>query len=381
MKRISRVSIHSNAGPSFALLLSLLACSSSLHAQPVSCLSDEFNASTSIADWSRVEQAESWNTEPLATWDVDATVPGSMVMIPHTITWYRDYRGPLAFKSVSGDFAITIRVRATARDGISVPSSEFSLAGAMIRTPRAITPATWLPGQENYVFLSVGYGNAVPRRFQYEVKTTVQGDSILTLSNAPSSEAVLQLARLGPHVICLREDPVLGWRVHARYFRPDLPATLQVGLVAYTDWQKVSIFQAFVHNSNTLTNPLPPTVVDPNPFVPFNPDLRAAFDYARFASPVIPPALVGANLSNESAVTNGQLLSFLGGILNGPTTPCCACPADFDQSGGTPDAGDIDAFFTAWLAGVNSADVDCSGGTPDAGDIDAFFTAWLAGGC
>lgn len=59
----------------------------------------------------------------------------------------------------------------------------------------------------------------------------------------------------------------------------------------------------------------------------------------------------------------------------------CPCAADFDLSGGTPDSGDIDAFFTAWLLGESNADADCSGGTPDAGDIDVFFSQWLAGGC
>jgi hypothetical protein len=62
-------------------------------------------------------------------------------------------------------------------------------------------------------------------------------------------------------------------------------------------------------------------------------------------------------------------------------TASCPCVADFDGSGGTPDAGDIDAFFVNWLAGDASADADCSGGTPDAGDIDSFFVQWLAGGC
>jgi hypothetical protein len=62
-------------------------------------------------------------------------------------------------------------------------------------------------------------------------------------------------------------------------------------------------------------------------------------------------------------------------------TEACPCPADFDASGGTPDASDINAFFTAWLAGDPTADTDCSGGTPDATDIDVFFAAWLNGGC
>jgi hypothetical protein len=59
----------------------------------------------------------------------------------------------------------------------------------------------------------------------------------------------------------------------------------------------------------------------------------------------------------------------------------CDCAADFDRSGGTPDVSDIDAFFSAWLAGDPNADADCSGGTPDVSDIDAFFQQWLAGGC
>jgi hypothetical protein len=59
----------------------------------------------------------------------------------------------------------------------------------------------------------------------------------------------------------------------------------------------------------------------------------------------------------------------------------CPCAADYDLSGGTPDAGDIDAFFSDWLLGEAKADADCSGGTPDAGDIDVFFAQWLNGGC
>jgi murein tripeptide amidase MpaA len=57
----------------------------------------------------------------------------------------------------------------------------------------------------------------------------------------------------------------------------------------------------------------------------------------------------------------------------------CPRTADFDDSGGTPDAGDVDAFFIAWLAGDPSADFDGSGGTPDAADIDEFFYLWLLG--
>lgn len=57
------------------------------------------------------------------------------------------------------------------------------------------------------------------------------------------------------------------------------------------------------------------------------------------------------------------------------------CPADFDNSGGTPDMTDLAAFFEAFSAGDAAADVNKSGGTPDSDDIEAFFNVWLAGGC
>lgn len=75
------------------------------------------------------------------------------------------------------------------------------------------------------------------------------------------------------------------------------------------------------------------------------------------------------------------VLSTAGAPVCLPPIAGCACSADFDGSGGTPDSGDVDAFFIAWLAGDASADTDCSGGTPDSGDVDTFFIQWLAGGC
>jgi hypothetical protein len=94
----------------------------------------------------------------------------------------------------------------------------------------------------------------------------------------------------------------------------------------------------------------------------------------------------GISVSNSSSSVgdpcgDGNDEYWLNLNLAGGCTVGCPCTADFDGSGGTPDAGDIDAFFAAWLSGDASADADCSGGTPDAGDIDTFFAQWLAGGC
>ena len=90
----------------------------------------------------------------------------------------------------------------------------------------------------------------------------------------------LQTARIGSSVIVLFQFPGEQWQVHRRYDRPDMPDTLQAGLVTYTDFEKVSAFDPFYHNGNVLT----PEGFDPNPGQPFSPDLNAGFDYARFAA-------------------------------------------------------------------------------------------------
>jgi hypothetical protein len=97
---------------------------------------------------------------------------------------------------------------------------------------------------------------------------------------------------------------------------------------------------------------------------PFSGDSSCAFQWTLTLAPGESRLLTAAFAINQEAFA-----------------PSCPCSADFDNSGGTPDAGDVDAFFSAWLLGDATADADCSGGTPDAGDVDTFFAQWLAGGC
>lgn len=291
-------------------------------------LSDEFDHPGTLSNWSRLHVAEQWNAEQLETWDVGVTDPGRMTMVPYTVVWYQDWVGPYAFKIVRDDFVLTIDATVTGRDGTSVPQSIFSLGGIMIRRPRAVTPATWTPGGENYVFLSVGYGNATPPRFQFEVKTTVNSASTLILSNAPGPTARLQVARLGPYVITLRREPQGAWVVHRRFARPDFPETLQASLVSYTDWGKAQHFDPYTHNRTALDPPLPPNVTDPRPDIPFVPDALARFEYARYFRPTMPPQLAGRDLSDPAQVSDAELLSFLGEEADVPGPDLTAVPSD-----------------------------------------------------
>ncbi len=296
-----------------AVLLSSLALSLPLSAQPLETYDDEFDNPSTLTNWQRNYLVEGWNANQLETWDIDTTQADRMVMIPYTSTWFNDYRGSYAFKTITGDFVATTEVFVDDRhpaDGNMIPESDYSLCGILVRRPRAITnPAVdWTPGGENYVFLSLGNGNSGGTSFQFEVKTTVNSVSTLILQNTTSNTALIQIARIGGDLIMLRKIPSEPWVVHRRYDRDDFPATLQVGAFAYTDWPNVSGSDPFTNNSTVNTNP------------GNNPDLIAGFEYFHFRAPNVPPALAGQDLGPNGSVTDTELLNFLGYNANQPVT-------------------------------------------------------------
>ena len=257
-------------------------------------LSDDFDDPQTLSAFRHVYQDEQWPANQLERFELSS---GWMTMMPYASTWYRDYRGALAYKAVQGDFVVTTRVRVSGRSGASAPLQPFSLAGIMLRAPRNVTPQTWQPGGENYVFLSLGAASS-PGRYQFEVKTTTNSNSQLEITEANTSEVIIQSARIGPYLILLHKTPAGPWVVHRRYFRSDLPNQLQVGLTSYTDWPSCSRLTPFEHNSRIVTEG--------------HPDLVAQFDYVYYRRPNVPAHLVGKVLSDPQAVSDADVLSFLG---------------------------------------------------------------------
>ncbi len=291
------------------IYLSLVICKLQLAlvADDLSHLSDEFNHSSSKADWLRLNDVEGWNADQLEVWDVNESRPGHMRLMPHTSAWFDDLRGVLVHKNVTGDFIVTTRMEVGSRSDMEAPPNRlFSLAGLFIHNPRDIHSAApspytpeavwppenhgsdWQPGTDNYVFLSYGSaGN--PGTWQYEVKTTVHGDSTLYYDNSgvPDSNSVeLQLVRVGNTVVVMRRHPGGNWIVENRYPNashqlPELGETLQVGVTAYTDWNNIgdeywnggSHPDQFHHNYSVLDGP------------GMNPDLIVDLDYVRFNRP------------------------------------------------------------------------------------------------
>ncbi|QDT80016.1 hypothetical protein Mal35_34850 [Gimesia maris] len=260
-------------------------------------LSDEFDDASTLKQWSRIYQTEQSHADQLEKFDIAKTKPGWMVMVPYSSTWYMDYRGVLVYKEVKGDFVVTSSIRVARRDGDGAPRRNYSLAGLMIRTPRDVTPQTWKPGGENYIFLSLGAANR-PGSFQFEVKTTVNSRSTLAVTDAGTPAAMIQIARIGNDFILLKKTPEGNWNIHQRYRRTDMPEQLQVGLTVYSDYSTASRLKPPQQNNQVIRNG--------------RPDLVAGFDYVHFQRPVVPASLKGKSFSNQAEVSDTQLLEFLG---------------------------------------------------------------------
>lgn len=302
----------------FAVCVSWLAIVFSTQAwDDLTSMSDEFDRAESISEWMRIHAVEGWGNDDLEVFDINTTQAGRMVMMPYTSSWFEEWRGELTYKPVTGDFVVTTMVEPRNRAGTGRPEQDFSLAGIMVRVPRAMTNFTqWTAGGQNYVFLSMGAANRLTPGFEFEVKTTSNSTSTLFIEGTDAIRAAIQVARLGPHLIMLRRVEGGEWVVHRRYFRPDFPATLQAGLTVYTDWN--TCFAVGVENNNrlVLTNGAP--LLGGGEVSGAQPDLTAAFEYVRYARPVVPTGLVGAAFSNPGAVTDSQLLAFLGEHANQP---------------------------------------------------------------
>ena len=302
------------------LLATVLAIAVPLHGgDDLVALSDDFGDAATLSQWKRVYAVEGWGANQLELLDINATTPGAMTMMPFTSTWYNDYRGELTFKEVQGDFVVTTDVTVSRRGGGGAPRSQYSLGGIMLRAPRSITPATWRPGGEYYLFLSLGAGDHVAT-FQFEVKSTVASNSQLLLSPAAGGHAQIQWVRVGSYFIALRNDGS-GWRVHNRYQRADLPPTLQVGMTVYTDYPTASMFSPIAHNSTVIHSGFP--------------DLVAAFDYFRFERPRLPPSLMNADLTNVLTVPDSALLAAFGANATANLPSIVTPPAAVTAARGT----------------------------------------------
>ncbi|MDA1018450.1 MAG: hypothetical protein O3A00_28835, partial [Planctomycetota bacterium] len=112
-RRLKRAKRRAGRGASTPVSTETLEVRQLLTATPIAGLSDEFDDASTTAQWQRVNEVEGWYADQLNVYDIDQTQPGRMVQEPHTAAWYQNWRGPLAFQTVTGDFAFTTQIHIT----------------------------------------------------------------------------------------------------------------------------------------------------------------------------------------------------------------------------------------------------------------------------
>lgn len=192
-----------------------------------------FDNPQTLADWSLLQIAgwpDRWH--PLRFDEENGQ--RHLVIEPKVSSWYEDIIGGFLYREIAGDFEVTARVHASGRKG-ATPTRSFSLGGLMVRAPREVTAENIEPNKENWLFLTTGTVDR-PGEPQFEAKTTM--NSVSTLRSYPARRGWLDLriVRLKELFTLLYRYDGEEWNYLDQWVRPDLPETLQVGLIAYTDW-------------------------------------------------------------------------------------------------------------------------------------------------
>lgn len=189
-----------------------------------------------------------WKAGPnqaASLFDIHTTTPGQFTIEPTQSGWYMESQAFLLSKSITGDFVVQIFAEADSLDAPgSPPNDEFNSIGVLARDPAGS------PGHENWIMWDVGtQGGPVGS----EGKTTV--NSMSTLFVVPGGRrGELALCRIGTTFHLLRHlEGDAGWSETHTFDRPDMPSTLDVGLI-----------------TNAWGN---------------QPDLHATVEYARFGVP------------------------------------------------------------------------------------------------
>jgi hypothetical protein len=261
----------------FSIVLALLLCTvaAPAQAQPsdrLAALSDEFNTADAPSDWTRLTDAEGW-ADKLKTLAVD---DGALVLEPYPSVWFYDYVGPFLFRRVEGNFMVTTRINVSGQD-VPMPSTAYSLAGLLARRPRSDAPFTadsaWAKDRENYVFLVTGT-TGEPGASKIETKSAVRSQPIVKHYPRETSGWIhLRLVRFNQTIIALYRRPGGDWQIHERFYRPDLPGTLQVGLMAYGDYTTVreeTGYEPWTYNTSVIRK---------------DADMRVETEYVRFRRP------------------------------------------------------------------------------------------------
>jgi hypothetical protein len=194
--------------------------------QTLAAFSDAFAGPSLDPAWRLHEAAEM-----LPPWIANGALHLQPTATGLAATWFQNEEAPALFKSITGDFTVTAIVSATATNGApgAAPPISYRLAGLIARDPAS------LPGDRNSVHVALGSGDA-QTPLAVEDKTTDGSVSAFQFHPAPATTLELRLRRVGA-LFSMGFRSVGGgpFTDVASHLRPDLPATLDVGPMAYSN--------------------------------------------------------------------------------------------------------------------------------------------------
>ncbi|MEM7141030.1 MAG: S-layer homology domain-containing protein [Actinomycetota bacterium] len=160
--------------------------------------------------------------------DIDSSAAGSLVIVPrdfHNNGWFATSEGPFVYQNVTGDFAAAIRITVGAADDPdAAPGNGYNSGGFVLRD--GAQPHDW-------VMFNIG-GQTSATGFAREVKTTVNGSSVLQLESIATREYRLLICRVGAEIRYFTGTPdTTSWtQDHIEHTRADFGQELQIGIVA-----------------------------------------------------------------------------------------------------------------------------------------------------
>ncbi len=275
-------------------------------------LSDEFDDTASIKKWKFLHEEEKLPNK-IKRIQVNTDKKGLLQLQPAASGWYGDYQAPFMFKMVTGNFDVRMKMKITGVND-SLPFSDWSLAGLMVRQPKRTTQENWVPRQENWLFITTGIAHQ-PGLPVLEVKTTNNSLSNLKLRPAKTGWVELRIVRIDAAFILMCRYGTEAWQIIERFYRPLMRGPLQVGINAYSSWEGIP--EELKNDPARFNSTIAGTAAD----------LVTEVDYIRFATArpdwkAMPAAFnkqysqtlyySEANLLTDYAVSNEALLKILG---------------------------------------------------------------------
>jgi hypothetical protein len=186
-------------------------------------LDDDFESGSLDPSWTVLNGG-------LATVEVS---DGALRLTPNvgggTNMWFNDGEAVLVYKEVTGDFDVRAVMSSedTGNLGSAVPP-QYQLGGILARDPASTS------GDRNTVHVALGSGST-GQGTSYEYKSTDGSVSDWATTPTALHTGEVRLTRVGTTVTMYwRETAPDAWLEIQNFVRADLPATLQVGLMAYS---------------------------------------------------------------------------------------------------------------------------------------------------